>query len=121
MVPKPLFPWWLLKIINTAECTGCGSNENSSNQLTFSTSIKTPCLLKPEKINTKLYLSSFKNTMSDLGPTNPLFNEKLEAYREQLLPKIIENWGDLSEEEQAAMRDMGHFFLQIAFAGKFCN
>ena len=35
--------------------------------------------------------------MGDQGPTNPLFNGKLQELSEALLPDIIENWE--SEED----------------------
>ena len=42
---------------------------------------------------------SIKNTVSDLGPVNPLFNAKLKAVREEPLPKVISDWHNLDEAE----------------------
>ena len=60
---------------------------------------------------TKL-VTSLKNTMGDLGPTNPQFNAKLQDVRETLLPDVIENWDDLPEDSQRSIEEMGNFFCQ---------
>ena len=62
---------------------------------------------------------SIKNTMSDLGPVNPLFNAKLKAVREELLPKVIDNWEYLDQETQSEMGDMGNFFCKLHLLSNF--
>ena len=43
---------------------------------------------------------SIKNTMSDMGPVNPLFDRKLQAFREELIPTVIEKWDRLKMAHQ---------------------
>ena len=64
---------------------------------------------------------SIKNTMSDLGPVNPLFNAKLKAVREELLPKVIDNWEYLDQGTQSEMGDMGNFFCKLHLLSNFAT
>ena len=63
------------------------------------------------EINFAKLVSSIKNTMSDLGPLNPLFNSHLKLLRENLIPKVLGNWDDLSEVRKCQFGEMGIFFL----------
>ena len=56
--------------------------------------------------------------MSDLGPVNTLFNAKLKAVREELLPKVISDWHNLDEAERKEMGDMGNFFCKLHLLSK---
>lgn len=47
-----------------------------------------------------------------IGPTNPQFNTKLQAYREELLP-VVENWDQLSDTSKEEMSDMGEYFCKM--------
>ena len=58
--------------------------------------------------------------MSDLGPVNPLFNAKLKAVREELLPKVISDWHNLDEAERK-MGDMGNFFCKLHLLSNFAS
>ena len=59
--------------------------------------------------------------MSDLGPVNPLFNAKLKAVREELLPKVISDWHNLDEAERKEMGDMGNFFCKLHLLSNFAS
>ena len=66
-------------------------------------------------------LCSFKTTMSDLGPVNPLFNSKFKDLRGQLLPKVIENWDKLNEEQKKDFSDMSNFFCKLHLLANFAT
>ena len=66
-------------------------------------------------------VTSLKNTMGDQGPTNPLFNAKLQELREELLPDVIENWESLSASSQKAIADMGNFFCKMHLLVNFAS
>lgn len=63
---------------------------------------------------------NIKNTMSDRASTEKLFNRILEDYRSQLLPQIVQNYNNLSEEQIKSLKCMNNFFcglhLMISFA-----
>ena len=54
------------------------------------------------------------------GPTNPTFNDQLEKLRAELLPRVIENWDNLSQESQAEISTIGQL-LQDASSSQLCN
>ena len=58
-------------------------------------------------------ITSIKTTMSDLGPINPVFNCKLKVLREELLPKVTENWNDLSSVQKQQMGDMANYSMSL--------
>ena len=67
------------------------------------------------EINFAKLVSSIKNTMSDLGPLNPLFNSHLKLLRENLIPKVLGNWDDLSEVMKSQLGEMGEFFVSYIY------
>ncbi len=66
-------------------------------------------------------VASFKNTMGDQGPTNPQFNAQLKEYREQLLPKVVDNWEQLTGTSRDAMIHMGYFFCKMHILVNFAT
>ena len=59
------------------------------------------------------FVTSIKNTMSDQGPTNATFNEQLTELRNELLPKVVEKWEDLSEDLKKSLEQMGNFYCKL--------
>ena len=51
--------------------------------------------------------------MSDRAATEVKFNELLEAYREEILPEMIKDWKDLSEELQSNLTRLNNFFCGL--------
>ena len=74
-----------------------------------------------KKKNIALLVTSIKNTMSDLGPVNPLFNALLKAYREELLPEVKDNWNELNESQQSELKEMGNFFCKLHLLSNFAT
>ena len=71
--------------------------------------------------NFEKLICSIKNTMSDLGPVNPLFNEKFKAVREEMLPRIIVNWDSMDEQYKSQLLDMGNFFCKLHLLSNFAT
>ena len=59
--------------------------------------------------------------MSDLGPVNPLFNRLLQAFREELLPKVVDNWENLSTDQRNTFIEMGNFFCKLHLLANFAS
>ncbi len=61
-----------------------------------------------------------KNTMSDRAQTEVAFNRLLEEYRSEILPRVCENWHNLTEEERQSLSRLNNFFcglhLLVSFA-----
>ena len=55
-------------------------------------------------------VSSLKNTQSDQGPVNPLFNKELASFTERLLPQFLENWDALLDDAKKDIALMGNFY-----------
>jgi E1A/CREB-binding protein len=66
-------------------------------------------------------IASLTNTMSDQGSVNPVFNSALADLRSDLLPVVIDNWLDLSEESQTNLRPMGNFFCKMHLLVNFAT
>ena len=66
-------------------------------------------------------IASLTNTMSDQGSVNPVFNSALADLRSDLLPIVIDNWLDLSEESQTNLRSMGNFFCKMHLLVNFAT
>ena len=77
--------------------------------------------LEDKVTNFEKLVCSIKNTMSDLGPVNPLFNEKFKAVREEMLPRIIANWDSLDEKYKSQLLDMGNFFCKLHLLSNFAT
>ena len=54
----------------------------------------------------KIILSKIKNTMSDRAATEKAFNDLLSCYRSEILPTVIQEWEQLSNEERQSMSRM---------------
>eukprot|EP00057_Strongylocentrotus_purpuratus_P006869 XP_011661343.1 PREDICTED: uncharacterized protein LOC105436956 isoform X1 [Strongylocentrotus purpuratus] len=66
-------------------------------------------------------ISSLKNTMGDQGPTNPQFNTQVQTLRETLLPKVVDNWDQLNEDNKKEMANMGNFFCKMHLLVNFAT
>ena len=82
---------------------------------TFTDSVKDICdaIDGDKEKDFSLLVASIKNTMSDLGPVNPLFNSKLEIIRSELLPKVMSNWDELEDIQKGEIIRMGNFFCKL--------
>ena len=58
-------------------------------------------------------ISKIKNTMGDQAAAEKAFNHKLEQFRAEILPEIVENWKSLSDFEQSQMRRVNHFYCNL--------
>ena len=58
-------------------------------------------------------VTSIKNTMSDQGSVNPCFNRQLQIFRESLLPDVLSNWEELSDNSKLEISSMGNFFCKM--------
>lgn len=67
-----------------------------------------------EAVSSKI-VKKIKNTMSDRHSAEKLFNEMLHDYRKEILPDVIENWQDLSDDERDQMTRMNNFFCGLHF------
>ena len=65
------------------------------------------------EVNIAKLLSSIENTMSDLDPVNPFFNSQLKSARENVIPKALGNWDDLSEVSKSQLGKMGNCFCKL--------
>lgn len=61
-----------------------------------------------------------KNTKSDLGPVNPLFNRLLKTFCEDLLPKVVENWDGLDIEKRDIFIDR-NFSCKLLLLANFAS
>ena len=90
----------------------------------FTESIDDLCMAIDSKDNETDFaklISSIKTTMSDLGPVNPVFNCKLKLLREQLLPKVVENWDMLAKDEKSEMSDMANYYCKLHLLANFAS
>ncbi|XP_021339530.1 uncharacterized protein LOC110440700, partial [Mizuhopecten yessoensis] len=58
-------------------------------------------------------LSNIRNTMSDRASTEKLFNSLLQDYRCTVLPHVIDNFDQLTTEEQGLCGQMNNFFCGL--------
>ena len=63
----------------------------------------------------KQILASVKNTMSDRHVVEKNFNHLLEAYRADILPEVVEEWSDLTPDQQVSLSKMNNFFRDLHF------
>ena len=64
-----------------------------------------------EKVD--LLLASINNTMSDQCATNGAFNRLLLDVRSDVLPKVVENWDNLSDLEKSKLNNLNDFFCKV--------
>lgn len=58
-------------------------------------------------------LYNLRNTMSDRAATELKFNELLELYRKEILPDVINNWEELTEDMQTQLSRLNNFFCGL--------
>ena len=63
-------------------------------------------------------VSTNENTISGLGPVNPLFNCQLKSMKENLIPNVLGNWNYLSEVRKRQLGEMGNF---LSIRNTLCN
>ena len=63
--------------------------------------------------NCDLLLGFIKSTMSDQCTTNGLFNNLLDDLLADVLPKVVNSWPDLSDEDRKSLSELGHFFCKV--------
>ena len=56
-----------------------------------------------------------KNTMSDRHVVEKKFNSMLKEYQSSVLPKVVDGWDRMSEEEQESVKRMNNFFGGMHF------
>ena len=61
----------------------------------------------------KEIVSKIKNTMGDQAATQRSFNEKLEAYRKDIVPEVTDKWNTLEDEVKDELLSMNHFFCHL--------
>ena len=60
-------------------------------------------------------VTGIKNTMSDRCIVQKKFNNLLEDYRSEVLPKVVSSWSSLSEEERTSMMRLNTFFCGLHY------
>ena len=53
--------------------------------------------------------------MSDRAATEKAFNDLLSQYRSEILPTVIQEWEQLSDEEHQSMSSMYNFYCGMHF------
>ena len=61
----------------------------------------------------KKILKNIQNTMSDRAATEMKWHEMLENYRRNILPEVVENWKDLTEDEKAPLERLRNFYCGL--------
>jgi hypothetical protein len=65
--------------------------------------------------------ASIKNTMSDQGSVNPVFNEQLRVMREEALSSILDDWEHMSPEAQSSISSLGNFVCKMHLLVNFAS
>ena len=76
--------------------------------------IESVCNGTTNKVANKV-LVSVKNTMSDRHIVQKKFNNLLEAYRSEVLPDVMDEWSNMSDEEKDKMRKMNSLFCGLHY------
>ena len=63
----------------------------------------------------KKIVANIKCTMSDRVNSQKCFNDMLNTYCISILPGVVNEWANISEDEQQAMCSMYNFFCRIHF------
>ncbi|CAH1266570.1 Hypp3423 [Branchiostoma lanceolatum] len=61
----------------------------------------------------KELVAKFKNTMADGAASQKMFNRLVQAYREEVLPDVIENWSEMDEATKQQMTSMNHLYCNL--------
>ena len=70
--------------------------------------------LGASKVSDKI-LAKLKNTMSDRHSAEKLFARMLSEYRANILPDIISEWSNLTEDEKQQLTRMNNFYCGLHF------
>ena len=72
-------------------------------------------LTSPQECEGKasVMLATIKNVMTDRCATNASFVEQLKSWRNEVLPTVIDNFDDLSDEEKVTLTRLNHLFCSI--------
>ena len=62
-----------------------------------------------------MYMLVFCQWPCLIEPAQKSFNDLLTAYRSELLPTVVDNWGELIIEQKEAMYRMHNFFCGMDF------
>ena len=60
-------------------------------------------------------VAALKNTMSDRHIVEKKFNELLKEYRADVLPKVVEGWDKMNEEQRKCVEQINNFFCGMHF------
>ena len=71
------------------------------------------CLMMMTRQIARQRYSKIKNTMGDHAAAEKAFNHKLEQFRAEILPEIVENWKSLSDVEQSQMIRANRFYCNL--------
>ncbi|XP_066285548.1 uncharacterized protein [Branchiostoma lanceolatum] len=61
----------------------------------------------------KELVAKFKNTMADGAASQKMFNRLVQAYREEVLPDVVQNWSELDEATKQQMTSMNHLYCNL--------
>ena len=64
----------------------------------------------------KTILANIKSTMSDRASAQKSFNTLLQECRSGILPSVVQNWENITIQEQQSMTQMFHFFCGMHLA-----
>lgn len=67
------------------------------------------------KVAAHQIVRNIKNTMSDRGSVEKVFNNLFDTYRGSLLPGVVEDWGSLSTEAKESMASVNHFYCGLHY------
>ncbi|XP_071501590.1 uncharacterized protein [Diadema antillarum] len=60
-------------------------------------------------------IANIKNTMSDRHVAEKKFNKLLKDYRQDLLPEIVDGWGEMNDAEKEQFTSMNNFFCGLHY------
>ena len=72
------------------------------------------------KVSDKI-LAKLKNTMSDRHSAEKLFARTLSEYRANILPDIISEWSNLTEDEMQQLTRMNNFYCGHHFVVRLAD
>ena len=61
----------------------------------------------------KRIISTIKSTMTNQGPTMPQFSERIHTLKEEILPHVVSNWEQLTEDDRATCQQFASFFCKM--------
>ena len=103
---------------NVSYLLGLREMENKSGQCTLDTmkeilhDITTLSEQEDTTVGKKI-LANIKNTMSDRASTEKCFNKLLQEYRQTILPDVIDNYSNLTQDAQSVVGQTNNFFCGL--------